>query len=48
MEEARAAYDAGSSGLGELHSRRRGLYVTLGLIALVLIGLAIRIRSLGG
>ncbi len=47
LEYARSAYEAGQQGLDELKYRRIGLYVTLGLIVLVLIGLALKIRTLG-
>ncbi|GAB4376185.1 MAG: hypothetical protein Kow0062_16120 [Acidobacteriota bacterium] len=47
VEHARAAWEAGLHGLDELAYRRRGLYVTLALIVLVLIGLGIKIRTMG-
>jgi hypothetical protein len=43
---ARAALAAGQGALGELAFRRRGLAISLGLIVLVLIGLALKIRDL--
>jgi hypothetical protein len=42
---ARAALDAGQSALAELAFRRKGLAVSLGLIVMVLIGLAFKIRE---
>lgn len=48
LEHARAALAGGQAALAELGARRRGLAVSLGLIALVLIGLGVKIRSLGG
>ena len=47
LEHARRAWEAGVRGLDELAYRRRGLYVTLALIVLVLIGLGIKIRTIG-
>jgi hypothetical protein len=46
LGNARAALAAGSQALGELAYRRKGLMVSLGLIVLVLIGLAWKIREL--
>lgn len=47
MEQARTALAAAQGALEELSFRRRGLAVTLGLIVLVLVGLALKIRQLG-
>jgi cytochrome c553 len=47
MEQARSALDLARAALGELAYRRRGLALTLGLILLVLVGLALKIRQLG-
>ena len=47
LEQARAAIESGRDALRELGSLRRGLAVALGLIALVLVGLGLRIRRLG-
>jgi hypothetical protein len=44
---ARAALAGGREALEELGARRRGLALALGVIAVVLIGLALKIRSLG-
>ncbi|MGD8327981.1 MAG: cytochrome c3 family protein [Acidobacteriota bacterium] len=46
MQHADAALAAGQSALAELLYRRQGLAVALGLILLVLIGLALKIRQL--
>jgi hypothetical protein len=46
MTHAEEATEAGMSALDELWSRRQGLYVALGLIALVLIGLYLKIREI--
>ncbi len=43
---ARAALTAAHSALNELSFRRQGLYVALGAIALLLIGLALKIRQM--
>jgi len=45
MEHATEALAAGNGALEELWSRRQGLYVALGLIALVLVGLFLKIRE---
>jgi len=42
---ARAALDASRGALAELAFRRKGLAVSLGLIVMVLIGLAFKIRE---
>ena len=47
LEHARAALTGGREALAELGARRRGLALALGVIALVLIGLGLKIRSLG-
>jgi len=47
LEHAKAALTAGRESLGELGFRRRGLYVSLVLIALVLVALALKIRQIG-
>jgi hypothetical protein len=47
MEQARSALDLARAALGELAYRRRGLALTLGLILLVLVGLALKIRQPG-
>ena len=47
IEQARAALAEAQAALDELGFRRRGLFVTLGLILLVLVGLALKIRQLG-
>ncbi len=44
VTHARAALAAGQSALDELSFRRKGLAVSLGIIVLVLIGLALKIR----
>ncbi len=44
---ANHAIQSGHKSLDELRYRRRGLFVSLGLIALVLVALALKIRSLG-
>jgi hypothetical protein len=44
--QARAALAGGAHGLAELAYRRKGLVISLGLIVLVLIGLAFKIREL--
>jgi hypothetical protein len=46
IAHARAALTAGQQALDELAYRRKGLGVSLGLIVLVLIGLALKIRGL--
>lgn len=46
MTHAEEASAAGMGALEELWSRRQGLYVALGLIALVLVGLYLKIRDL--
>jgi hypothetical protein len=46
LEHARAALAGGREALAELEARRRGLALALGVIALVLIGLGLKIRSL--
>jgi hypothetical protein len=46
MDHADAALVAGKQGLGELGNRRRGLVISLTFIALTLLGLGLRIRSL--
>jgi hypothetical protein len=46
IAHARAALEAGRKALGELSFRRKGLAISLGLIVLVLIGLAWKIREL--
>jgi cytochrome c553 len=45
--QARSALDAGQKALEELDHRHRGLRVSLVLVALVLAGLALKIRQLG-
>jgi len=45
---ARAALDAGKKSLAELSYRRRGLIAALGVIFIVLGGLVMKIRQLGG
>jgi hypothetical protein len=47
LKDADTALEAGHAALGELRFRRQGLAASLGIILLVLIGLAIKIRSLG-
>jgi hypothetical protein len=47
LEHARAALAGGREALAEVEARRRGLALALGVIALVLIGLGLKIRSLG-
>jgi hypothetical protein len=46
MEHAREALSASQEALGELSSRRIGLWISLGFIALLLWGLAWKIREL--
>lgn len=46
VRHARAALAAGQDALGELGFRRKGLAVSLGLIVMVLIGLAFKIREI--
>jgi hypothetical protein len=46
VKHARAALEAAQEALGELSHRRRGLVVALAFVALVLIGLALKIRQL--
>jgi hypothetical protein len=46
LAHAEAALRAGQRAIDELGARRRGLYVALGFIGLVLVGLGIKIRSL--
>ena len=48
IEHATAALLAGEHGLQELSHRRRGLYISLSLIVLTLIGLGFKIRSMSG
>lgn len=47
LKDADTALKAGQAALGELRFRREGLAASLGIILLVLIGLALKIRSLG-
>jgi hypothetical protein len=47
IQFANRAIEAGHRSLGELGYRRKGLFVSLGFIALLLIALAMKIRSLG-
>ncbi len=47
LAQARAAITSGRDALEELSARRHGLAVALALIALVLIGLGVKIRRLG-
>ncbi len=47
LEVTDSALEAGATALGELRFRRQGLVASLGVIVLVLIGLALKIRSLG-
>ena len=47
VAHAQAALSAGNRALGELAYRRKGLTVSLGLIVLVLVGLALKIREMG-
>ena len=46
LRHAEAALLAGQQSLEELQYRRRGLFVALGIIVLVLVGLALRIRTM--
>ena len=46
LEHAEAALIAGQESLEELFFRRKGLFVALGVILLVLVGLALKIRTL--
>lgn len=48
LEHAEAALVSAQAGLDELLFRRKGLAISLILIAMVLVGLAIKIRSLSG
>ncbi|MFW6175374.1 MAG: hypothetical protein ACOC7L_00990 [Acidobacteriota bacterium] len=48
IEQARTALELAQGALEELAFRRRGLAVFLGLVVLVLVGLALKIRQLGG
>jgi hypothetical protein len=48
VTHASAALDAGRNSLYELAYRRRGLGAALGIVLLVLAGLALKIRQLGG
>ncbi len=47
MVHANAALSAGKSSLAELAYRRRGLGAALGIVLLVLVGLAVKIRHIG-
>jgi hypothetical protein len=47
IEQAGEALAAAQAALDELRFRRRGLFVTLALILLLLVGLALKIRQLG-
>jgi hypothetical protein len=47
LAQARAAITSGRDALEEVSARRHGLAVALALIALVLIGLGVKIRRLG-
>jgi hypothetical protein len=47
MKHASAALNAGKESLAELMYRRRGLGAALGVILLVLTGLALKIRQIG-
>jgi hypothetical protein len=47
LESANAALEAGEAALGELGSRRQGLAASLIIVLLVLVALALKIRSLG-
>jgi hypothetical protein len=46
LKHAEAALIAGQHSLDELSFRRRGLFSALGIIVLVLAGLALKIRTL--
>jgi hypothetical protein len=46
LASAGKALQAGQSSMNELRYRRRGLFVSLGLIAIVLVALALKIRDL--
>ncbi len=48
LDSARAALSAGHEALAELAFRRRGLAISLLFIIAVAIGLALKIRQLGG
>lgn len=48
VAHATAALEAGQKSLAELNYRRRGLVAALGIILLVLIGLAVKIRQMKG
>jgi hypothetical protein len=48
IEQARVALELAQEALDELAYRRRGLAVFLGLVVLVLVGLALKIRQVGG
>jgi hypothetical protein len=48
VSHAKAALTAGRESLDELSYRRQGLAAALGLIVLLLVGLAAKIRQLGG
>jgi hypothetical protein len=48
MEHAEAAFAAGVDAIDELRFRRKGLFVSLLVIALVLFGLGFKIRSMSG
>src|SRR5205085_1386346 len=45
LQHAQAALQAGQRSLDELQYRRRGLFIALGVILMVLVGLAIKIRQ---
>jgi hypothetical protein len=47
IEHADAALTAGRESLAELAFRRKGLFISLVLIALVLVALALKIKQLG-
>jgi hypothetical protein len=47
LADADRALEAGQAALGELRFRREGLAASLGIILLVLVALALKIRSLG-
>lgn len=48
IDQARTALETAQAALDELAFRRQGLAVFLGLVVLVLIGLGLKIRQLGG
>ncbi|MBI3088470.1 MAG: cytochrome c3 family protein, partial [Candidatus Omnitrophica bacterium] len=46
VQHASRAEEAGQQAIGEFHFRRHGLWVTLGIIALLVVGLLIKIREM--